>query len=129
MKCQKAISSINLFLHLRKYFRNDKVVRSNSNGIPGFMSSHLISTNRITNISRYLRSSYLKEFFDKPARVRKPSLLIPRKQIDPFISNEKKGTRFPDYTKLQKERDVYGELSWNSNFNVVHSKNNMKVHP
>lgn len=35
----------------------------------------------------------------------------------------------PDYTKLAKERDIYGELGWISNFNVKFSKNNHKMHP
>ena len=35
----------------------------------------------------------------------------------------------PDYTKLSKERDIYGELGWISNFNVKFSKNNHKMHP
>ena len=35
----------------------------------------------------------------------------------------------PDYTKLSKERDIYGELGWITNFNVKFSKNNAKMHP
>lgn len=35
----------------------------------------------------------------------------------------------PDYTKLAKERDIYGELGWISNFNVKCSKNNNKLYP
>ena len=35
----------------------------------------------------------------------------------------------PDYTKLSKERDIYGEPGWISNFNVKFSKNNHKLHP
>ena len=35
----------------------------------------------------------------------------------------------PDYTKLSKERDIYGELGWINNFNVKFSKNNHKMHP
>ena len=34
----------------------------------------------------------------------------------------------PDYTKLAKERDIYGELGWINNFNVKNSKNNHKNH-
>ena len=35
----------------------------------------------------------------------------------------------PDYSKLSKERDIYGELGWIQNFNVKFSKNNDKLHP
>ena len=35
----------------------------------------------------------------------------------------------PDYTKLSKERDIYGELGWISNFNVKFAKNNQKLYP
>ena len=35
----------------------------------------------------------------------------------------------PDYTKLSKERDIYGELGWISNFNVKNAKNNHKLYP
>ena len=30
----------------------------------------------------------------------------------------------PEYSKVFKERDVYGELGWVPNFNVTFSKNN-----
>ena len=30
----------------------------------------------------------------------------------------------PDYAKVSKERDLYGELGWTPNFNVTSSKNN-----
>lgn len=49
--------------------------------------------------------------------------------MDPYEENEVKGTRMPDYTKLAKERDIYGELGWVSNFNVKCSKNNHKLYP
>jgi hypothetical protein len=49
--------------------------------------------------------------------------------LDPYDENEVKGTRMPDYTKLAKERDIYGELGWIQNFNVKFSKNNNKMHP
>ena len=35
----------------------------------------------------------------------------------------------PEYTKLAKERDIYGELGWVNNFNVSFSKNNHKLYP
>ena len=56
-------------------------------------------------------------------------MLHPQRQLDPYEENEVKGTRMPDYTKLSKERDIYGELGWISNFNVKFSKNNHKMHP
>ena len=56
-------------------------------------------------------------------------LLHPQRQLDPFEDNEVKGTRMPDYTGLSKERDIYGELGWISNFNVKCSKNNTKLYP
>lgn len=38
--------------------------------------------------------------------------------------NEVKGTRMPDYSKVSRERDFYGELGWIPNFNVKCSKDN-----
>ena len=35
----------------------------------------------------------------------------------------------PDYSKLAKDRDIYGELGWINNFNVKCSKNNDKLYP
>ena len=35
----------------------------------------------------------------------------------------------PEYTRLSKDRDIYGELGWISNFNVGFSKNNHKMYP
>ena len=35
----------------------------------------------------------------------------------------------PDYSKVSKERDIYGELGWIPNFNVKYSKNNQKLYP
>ena len=55
-------------------------------------------------------------------------MLHPQRQLDPYEENDVKGTRMPDYTKLSKERDIYGELGWISNFNVKFSKNNGKMH-
>lgn len=34
----------------------------------------------------------------------------------------------PDYAKVSKERDVFGELGWIPNFNVTNSKNNNHRH-
>ena len=56
-------------------------------------------------------------------------MIYPQRQLDPYDENEVKGTRMPDYTKLAKERDIYGELGWIQNFNVKFSKNNTKLHP
>ena len=55
-------------------------------------------------------------------------MLHPQRQLDPYEENDVKGTRMPDYTKLSKERDIYGELGWISNFNVKFSKNNGRMH-
>ena len=35
----------------------------------------------------------------------------------------------PDYTKLSRDRDIYGELGWIPNFNVKVSKDNDKTYP
>ena len=35
----------------------------------------------------------------------------------------------PEYSKVSKERDIYGELGWIPNFNVKYSKNNQKLYP
>jgi len=56
-------------------------------------------------------------------------MIHPQRQLDPYDENEVKGTRMPDYTKLAKERDIYGELGWVPNFNVKCSKNNNKMYP
>lgn len=56
-------------------------------------------------------------------------MIYPQRQLDPYEENEVKGTRMPDYTKLAKERDIYGELGWINNFNVKFSKNNDRMHP
>lgn len=34
----------------------------------------------------------------------------------------------PDYSKIVKDRDIYGELGWIPNFNVKCSKNNDTRH-
>lgn len=44
--------------------------------------------------------------------------------MDPYDENEVKGTRIPEYSKIAKDRDVYGELGWISNFNVKCAKDN-----
>lgn len=36
--------------------------------------------------------------------------------MDPYDMNTVKGTRMPDWSKLTKERDIYGELAWIPNF-------------
>lgn len=71
----------------------------------------------------------LKEYFGKPSRNKDGIMLHPQRQLDPYEENEVKGTRMPDYTKLAKERDIYGELGWVTNFNVKCSKNNNKLYP
>lgn len=48
--------------------------------------------------------------------------------MDPYDENAVKGTRLPEYSKVIKERDVYGELGWVDNFNVSISKNNQHRH-
>lgn len=53
---------------------------------------------------------------------------MPIKTPDPYIDNETKGTRMPDYSKLAQERDVFGELGWIPNFDVKKSKNNADRH-
>lgn len=56
-------------------------------------------------------------------------LMRPKKTMDPYDQNTLKGTRMPDYSKVIKDRDVYGELGWVPNFNVTYSKNNQVLHP
>lgn len=72
---------------------------------------------------------HYSQYFDKEFKNRQGVLLNPQRQLDPYEENEVKGTRMPDYSKLSKERDIYGELGWISNFNVKFSKNNTKMHP
>ena len=52
----------------------------------------------------------------------------PERDIDPYIVNDIKGTRMPDYSGVARERDVYGELGWVPNFAVTFSKNNTRLH-
>jgi hypothetical protein len=47
---------------------------------------------------------------------------------DPYEMNEIKGTRMPDWSKVDKERDIYGEMAWVKNFQVKLSKNNGRMH-
>lgn len=71
----------------------------------------------------------IQQYFDKDFKNKQNILVHPQRQLDPYEENEVKGTRMPDYTKLAKERDIYGELGWVSNFNVKFSKNNGRMHP
>lgn len=47
---------------------------------------------------------------------------------DPYELNEIRGTRMPEWSKVNKHRDIYGELGWIPNFNVKMSKNNPRMH-
>lgn len=60
--------------------------------------------------------------------MKEAQLIRPRKTMDPYMMNEVKGTRMPDYSKVIKDRDIYGELGWVPNFNVTFSKNNVNLH-
>lgn len=48
--------------------------------------------------------------------------------MDPYEMNTVKGTRMPDWSRVSKERDLYGELGWVPNFQVTTSKHNNKLH-
>ena len=76
-----------------------------------------------------MKLTLLKQFFVKPCKNKEPALITPQRQLDPYEENEVKGTRMPDYSKVSKERDIYGELGWIPNFNVKYSKNNQKLYP
>lgn len=52
----------------------------------------------------------------------------PKRQLDPYEENDVKGTRMPDYSIVNLDRDVFGELGWIPNFNVKKSKNNDHRH-
>ena len=56
-------------------------------------------------------------------------MITPKRQLDPYEENEVKGTRMPKYTINDKERDIYGELGWTTNFSQKHSKDNDKMYP
>jgi len=74
---------------------------------------------------------FYKEYFDKNHRQTeggKIRELSQQKTMDPYDENEVKGTRIPEYSKIAKDRDVYGELGWISNFNVKCAKNNNNRH-
>ena len=55
--------------------------------------------------------------------------ITPVRQLDPYHENEVKGTRMPDYSRVSKQRDIYGELGWVPNFNIKFSKDNQNMHP
>ena len=74
-------------------------------------------------------TSPAQQYFDKDFKLKQEVLVHPHRQLDPYEENEVKGTRMPDYSKLAKERDIYGELGWVNNFNVKCSKNNSKLYP
>ena len=54
--------------------------------------------------------------------------LTQRKDLDPYEENEIKGTRIPEYSQVNRDRDVYGELGWMGNFQYKCSKNNDHRH-
>lgn len=72
--------------------------------------------------------NFIQSFFDKPIRAKEVIVNIPQKTLDPYEENAVKGTRMPDWSVVDKERDVYGELGWISNFQVSFSKNNPYLH-
>ncbi len=72
--------------------------------------------------------THYRQYFDKQFQQKQPVLLKPKREADPFEMNEFKGTRMPDYSKVSKDRDIYGELGWIPNFNVKCSKNNQVRH-
>jgi hypothetical protein len=71
---------------------------------------------------------FFKAYFEKGHRQTEERALTPHKCPDPYEENEIKGTRMPDYAKVSKERDVFGELGWLPNFEVKNSKNNASRH-
>ena len=50
----------------------------------------------------------------------------PQRATDPFIENELRGTRMPDYANVP--RDIPGELGWIPNFDVKLSRDNHLRH-
>jgi hypothetical protein len=68
--------------------------------------------------------AHYRQFFDKQFRQPQSNAIRPKRELDPYEQNEFKGTRMPDYSKVSKERDIYGELGWIPNFNVKCSKDN-----
>jgi len=76
--------------------------------------------------------NFYKQYFDKDFRQTeggKIRELTQQKTMDPYDENEVKGTRIPEYSRIAKDRDVYGELGWIGNFNVKCAKDNNKRHP
>ena len=71
----------------------------------------------------------VQQYFDKDNKNKQGVMLHPQRQLDPYEENDVKGTRMPDYTKLSKERDIYGELGWIANFNIKNAKDNDKMYP
>jgi hypothetical protein len=75
--------------------------------------------------------TFSKIYFDKAFRqteLQKIRELSQQKTIDPYEENEVKGTRIPDYAKMAKNRDVYGELGWINNHHKKDAKNNHHRH-
>lgn len=76
--------------------------------------------------------TFSKIYFDKDFRqteTQKVRELTQQKTMDPYDENEVKGTRIPDYAKMAKCRDVYGELGWIGNHHKKDAKNNAHRHP
>lgn len=74
---------------------------------------------------------YHKQYFDKDFKLTERTRireLTQQKNMDPYDENEVKGTRIPEYSKVARDRDVYGELGWIGNFNVKCAKNNDHRH-
>ena len=74
-------------------------------------------------------TKHYKQYFDKEFRNRDQPLLPNKRELDPYEANEVKGTRMPTYTKVDRERDIYGELAWNNYHNVKCSKDNDETYP
>ena len=74
-------------------------------------------------------TKHYKQYFDKDFRNRDKPLVPNKRELDPFEANEVKGTRMPKYTKLEKQRDIYGELAWDKNHSIKYSKDNTKNYP
>ena len=74
-------------------------------------------------------SKHYKQYFDKEFRNRDKILLPVKREMDPYEANEVKGTRMPKYTKVDKQRDIYGELAWDKHHSVKTSKFNDNLYP
>lgn len=46
--------------------------------------------------------TYYKVYFDKPAKVAQKPAHTPLKTLDPYLENEIKDTRMPDYSVLSQ---------------------------